>query len=145
MTHLTTTNDTPTPSTHGARRKRLAGVIPHPWSLAVLLRALKERSMRTVLYVFCAALLCSGCTIYIGPYDDSGGTAPGKPSVLPDPDDGAMDEPALDEAAQARKEEAERYTAEVIYKGGEIFGTFQLPSGDVLDFINRDTLPALPI
>jgi hypothetical protein len=67
--------------------------------------------------------------------------------VLPDPKDGPLDEPPLDEAQQARKEETERYTREVVYKGGEILEAFQLPSGDVLDFIKRDTvleLPSLP-
>lgn len=32
----------------------------------------------------------------------------------------------------------------MIYKGAEILASYQLPSGDILDFINRDTLPALP-
>lgn len=86
------------------------------------------------------AILCSGCTIYIGPYEGSDGTA----SVLPDPKEGAYDGPALDEAQQARKAEAERYTVDVVYRGAEVLQSFQLPSGDVLDFINRDTLPALP-
>jgi hypothetical protein len=95
-------------------------------------------------FVSCAALVCSGCTIYIGPYDDSDRNAPGKPSVLPDPSEGPTNEPALDEAQQARKEEAERYVTDVIYQGGTILGTIQLPSGDVVDFIDRGSLPALP-
>lgn len=90
------------------------------------------------------ALVCSACTIYIGPYDGTDEPAPGKPSVLPDPEGTEEDERALDEAQRARKEEAERYTAEVVYQGAEILETVQLPSGDVLDFLNRDTLPALP-
>ena len=85
----------------------------------------------------------SACTIYIGPYDDSDGTAPGKPSILPDPNEGPMDEAALDEAQQARKEEAERYVMEVIYQGGTILEAIKLPSGDIVDFIDRGTLPAL--
>lgn len=96
--------------------------------------------MRAVLFVSFAVLVCSGCTIYIGPYDDTRGAAPGKPSVLPDPTGEPVDEPTLDEAQQARKEEADRYIAEVIYQGGEIVASVQLPSGDVLDFINRDSM-----
>ncbi len=90
------------------------------------------------------ALLCSGCVITIGPLDETTGNGDGKTSVLPDPEEEPVDEPALDEAQQARKEEADRYTADVIYQGAEVLATFQLPSGDILDFINRDTLPALP-
>lgn len=86
----------------------------------------------------------NGCTITIGPYDDTGESAPSKPSVLPAPTGGAADDPPLDEAQQARLEETEWYTRSVIYKGGEILQAVQLPSGDILDFINRDTLPALP-
>jgi hypothetical protein len=55
-----------------------------------------------------------------------------------------VDEPPLDEAQQARLEETEWYTRSVIYKGGEILQAVELPSGDVLDFIKRDTLPAIP-
>lgn len=86
------------------------------------------------------SILCSGCTIYISPYDGKDGTA----SVLPNPGEGDADGPALDEAQRARKEEAERYTVQVIYRGAEIITAFQMPSGDVIDFINRDTLPGLP-
>jgi len=91
-----------------------------------------------------ASLLCSGCIITIGPLDETAENGDGKTSVLPDPGEEPVDGPPLAEAQQARKEEADRYTAEVIYQGGEILATFQLPSGDVLDFINRDTLPTLP-
>jgi hypothetical protein len=90
------------------------------------------------------ALISSACTITIGPYEDTRGTAPPKTSVLPDPQGGSADEPPLEEAQQARLEETEWYTRNVIYKGGEILHTIQLPSGDVVDFINRDTLPGLP-
>jgi len=94
---------------------------------------------RLLRFLLALPLVCSACTIYIGPYDDSG-TAPRN---LPDPKDG-VDEPALDEAQQTRKVEAEQYTLNVIYKGAEIREAFQLPSGDVLDFVNRDTLATLP-
>ena len=98
---------------------------------------------------FCLLLLltlvCGACTITIGPYDDTGGSASPKASVLPDPKDGSAEEPLLDEAQRARREETERYTAATIYKGGEVLQAIQLPSGDVLDFINRGTLPAVEL
>lgn len=45
---------------------------------------------------------------------------------------------------QARKAEADLYIAQVIYKGGHIVGSLQTPSGQDIDFVARDTLPALP-
>lgn len=91
-------------------------------------------------------LVCvgSGCIIRL----EVGGEAQGGPSgdepLLPDPVGQPGDETVLDAAQQARKEEAERYTAEVIYKGGTILKSVQMPSGEVLDFIDRNTLTALP-
>jgi hypothetical protein len=90
------------------------------------------------------ALVGSACTITIGPYDDADGTGPQNTSALPAPKNGPADEPLLDAAQQARKEEADWYVANVVYKGGEVLHAIQLPSGDVLDFIKRDTLPAFP-
>ena len=43
----------------------------------------------------------SACTITIGPYDDTGGTAPQETSVLPAPKGGPVNGPPLDEAQQA--------------------------------------------
>jgi len=67
------------------------------------------------LALLCVLLLlplaCCACTIYIGPYEDNSTSA----SPLPEPNDGSGEEPALDEAQQARKAEAERYTVDVIY------------------------------
>jgi hypothetical protein len=75
----------------------------------------------------------AGCTIYLGPYDDdTGGTANQSGEVI-----------SPEEAQQARDAEAWSYTANVIYKGGEILYSYELPSGDIVDFINRDTLPAV--
>jgi hypothetical protein len=91
------------------------------------------------------ALVGSACTITIGPYDDAEGTGPRTTPALPAPENGPADEAPLDAAQQARKEEADWYTANVIYKGGEILHSVQLPSGDVLDFIKRDTLPAVEL
>ena len=97
-----------------------------------------------VLSLLLLTPVCGACTITIGPYDDTGGTEPRNTSVLPAPNGEPVDEPPLDKAQQARLEETEWYTRSVIYKGGEILQAVQLPSGDVLDFIRRDTLPALP-
>jgi hypothetical protein len=76
----------------------------------------------------------AGCTIYLGPYeDDTGGTANQSGEVV-----------SPEEAQQAREAEAWSYVANVVYKGGEVLYSFELPSGDILDFVNRDTLPAPP-
>jgi len=97
-----------------------------------------------VFILLVIALVGSACTIMIGPYDDKEGTGPRTTPALPDPKNGAADETPLDEAQQARKDETERYTRDVIYSGGEILQAVELPSGDVIDFINRATLPGLP-
>ena len=104
--------------------------------------------MRTLRLVCCLGIslvtpLFSGCTITFGPADDNGAPAGGKPSPLPAPKDPHGDEPVLDTAQQARKAEAEKYVAEVIYKGATIIQTIQLPSGDIVDGLDRATLPAL--
>jgi len=91
------------------------------------------------------ALVGSACTITIGPYDDTGGTEPQKTLALPDPQGESGNEQPLDAAQQARKEEADWHITNVVYKGGKILYTIQLPSGDILDFISRDTLPAVEL
>lgn len=78
-------------------------------------------------------LVLAGCTIYLGPSDDDTGGAADEPGDVVSPE----------EAQQAREEEAWWHTANVIYKGGEILYSFELSSGDIVDFINRDTLPAV--
>jgi Neprosin len=87
-------------------------------------------------------LLCGACTITFGPADGNGAPAGDNPSPLPAPEDPREDEPALDKAQQARKAEAEKYVAEVIYKGATIIQTIQLPSGDIVDGLDRATIPA---
>jgi hypothetical protein len=68
----------------------------------------------TLLYVLLLLpLVCSACTIYIGPYDESSGSG----AQLPEPNEGAVDGPLLDEAQRARKGEVDRYILEVIYQG----------------------------
>lgn len=98
------------------------------------------RHKRACVLVFVLIGIGSGCTIRIGPLDETKGGAAG----LPDPGGGSGDEPALDAAKQARKAEVERYVMQVVYHGGNILHSVQLPSGDVIDFLDRNTLPALP-
>jgi hypothetical protein len=106
---------------------------------------LLRRGFAFLLFLLALASVGSACTITIGPYDDAEGTGPRTTPALPAPENGPADEAPLDAAQQARKEEADWYTANVIYKGGEILHSVQLPSGDVLDFIKRDTLPAVEL
>ena len=95
-------------------------------------RTVMETSLRCIfaclLFLPALASVGSACTITIGPYDDTGGTAPPKTSVLPDQQGGPADEPPLDEGQQARLEETEGYTRDVIYKGGEIVAAVELPA-----------------
>jgi hypothetical protein len=78
-------------------------------------------------------LVLAGCTIYVGPYDDEPGETANQGGEVVSPE----------EAQQAREAEAWSYTANVIYKGAEILYSYELPSGDIVDFVNRDTLPAV--
>lgn len=99
----------------------------------------------TTLRIICVYVLfwicvCGGCTIRIGPLENTGENAP----ILPDPSGGSSNQPALDAAKQARKEEVERYVLQVVYHGATVLHSVQLPSGDVIDFLDRNTLPALP-
>jgi hypothetical protein len=82
-------------------------------------RSFMRTHRNTYLSLLPLTLLCGACTITIGPYDDTGETAPQKTSILPAPKNGPVDEAPLDEAQQARLEEAERYTATRIYKGAK--------------------------
>lgn len=67
------------------------------------------------LVIVLVTLLLSGCTITIGPVDDNGPLVDDRTSVLPEPKQPRGEEPVLDDAQRARKEESERYVAEVIY------------------------------
>lgn len=85
-------------------------------------------------------VVSAGCTIRLGPMENTGENPP----LLSEPVEGSQEPPALDAAQQARKEEADRYTAEVIYKGGTVLASLPLPSGDSIDLVDRNTLPGLP-
>jgi hypothetical protein len=100
------------------------------------------RIISRLLIFFAAPVFMGGCVITIGPFDEVAESGDGTTPVLPDP---PGDEPVpLDEAQQARKDEVNRYIAEVIYQGAAITEAIQLPSGDIIDGLDRDTLPALP-
>jgi len=67
-------------------------------------------------------LVLTGCTIYVGPYDDEPGETANQGGEVVSPE----------EAQQAREAEAWSYTANVIYKGAEILYSYELPSGDIV-------------
>ncbi|MEO5730334.1 MAG: neprosin family prolyl endopeptidase [Byssovorax sp.] len=85
--------------------------------------------------------LLGGCIIEIGAGNDQG--AAGGATTNPPPG-GSGGEGALTDAQQARKDEADRYVAQVIYKGATVTQSLQLASGDVVDGLDRSTFPDLP-
>jgi Neprosin len=84
----------------------------------------------------------SGCTITVGPFDERDPRGSREPSVLPAPSQG--EDPPLDDAEQARKDEVDRHIARVVYRGVPIVQTFRLPNGDVVDVLDRAWLPVIP-
>ena len=107
--------------------------------------------LRIVSYelgTFFFLLMLTACTITIGPYDGTNDRPDDSGYSLPDPsnDDGQStnEQPPLDDAQQARKNEVDKYIRDVVYQGGTIVATLAFPSGDVIDFVDRDTLPTLP-
>ncbi|WP_170319832.1 neprosin family prolyl endopeptidase [Polyangium spumosum] len=108
--------------------------------------------MKGVSIVLIAHIL-SGCVIRFGPLDEDGdGTSVNdeRPTLpTPKPPGGGTpapseEEPVLDDAAQARQAEVDEYIRDTIYDGATIVDSFMLPSGDVVDFLDRNTLPAVP-
>ena len=92
-----------------------------------------------LLLAFMVLSVAGGCVITIGPFDND--DAPREeegegedPSPLPAPSD----------AQQARWDEVDRFIVEEIYKNATIRESVALPSGDIVDFLDRDTLPVLP-
>jgi len=86
-----------------------------------------------------------------GPFEKEEAKGEDNPSTLPTPKPPSgetptppPEDPPLDDAQQARREEVDRYIAEEIYQGATIVDSVALPSGDVVDFLDRSTLPALP-
>jgi hypothetical protein len=100
----------------------------------------------------------SGCKIVFGPGfgpagDDDGGSSSDDGSsggedtspILPEPDNGyAVPGPVLTTEQQDRARERDRYIADTYYQGFTIVRTVQMPSGDIIDWIDDGTLPALP-
>jgi len=79
--------------------------------------------------------LLGGCIIELHAGDDKGASGGGTTSG---------GDPVLTDAEQARKDEADQYIAQVIYKGAPVIQSLQLPSGDVVDGLDRSVFPALP-
>lgn len=89
--------------------------------------------------------LLSGCIIEIGPGRDQGSAGGDSPTPPPGGTGGGSGgTSALTEAQQVRKDEADRYVAQVIYKGATVTKSLQLASGDIVDGLDRSTFPALP-
>jgi len=84
--------------------------------------------------------LLGGCIIEFGAGHDqsAGGDTPSSGGG------GSGGEPGLTGAQQARKDEADRYIAQVIYKGATVTQSLQLASGDIVDGLDRSTFPDLP-
>ena len=96
------------------------------------------------------APLLSGCVIQIDLLGNQGPLREDDPTALPTPrpPDGEMpapnpDEPVLNGSQQTRKDEVDEYIREVIYHGATILDSVVLPSGDVVDFLDRNMLPAV--
>jgi hypothetical protein len=101
-----------------------AGMLSRIGRAAQRNRGLMSMRWYTFLLLLLLTLVGSTCTLRIGSYEDTGGDAPQKTSVLPAPDDGTTDEPPLNEAQQARLEEAEWYIATIITYNGEWLGYY---------------------
>ncbi|MCK6591380.1 MAG: neprosin family prolyl endopeptidase [Polyangiaceae bacterium] len=94
-----------------------------------------------------ALSLMGACTITIGPYDDPEGTGSQNTSsvpTLPEPDNVQGEAWNLTPEQQARREEADRYVIEKVYKGYKILRTVQDEHGDIIDWIASDTMEQLP-
>jgi Neprosin len=87
--------------------------------------------------------LLGGCIIEIGAGHDQsaagGDTPPSGGSG-----DGGGGATGLSDAQQARKDEADRYVAQVIYKGATVTKSLELASGDIVDGLERSTFPDVP-
>ncbi len=79
------------------------------------------------------------CVIVLGDGSGSlgggGGEGQGTASALPDPEEWRVPPPELSPEQQRRKDEADAYIAEHVYKGRPIEKTVQGYSGDILDYI----------
>ena len=106
-----------------------------------------RRIFAFLLLLLALALVGSACTITIGPYDEAEGTGPRNTSALPslpEPDNAQGEPWNLTPEQQARREEADRYVLEKVYRGYTILRTVQDEHGDILDWIASDTMEQLP-
>ena len=106
-----------------------------------------RRIFAFLLLLLALALVGSACTITIGPYDEAEGTGPRNTSALPslpEPDNAQGEPWNLTPEQQARREEADRYVLEEVYRGYTILRTVQDEHGDILDWIASDTMEQIP-
>jgi hypothetical protein len=90
------------------------------------MRTFLRRIFAFLLLLLALALVGSACTITIGPYDEAEGTGSQKPSALPslpEPDNAQGEPWNLTPEQQARREEADRYVIEKVYKGSRTIST----------------------
>jgi Neprosin len=82
--------------------------------------------------------LLSGCII------DLSNLGGGSEHVTPSGGTTSGGDPGQSDAQRARKDEADQYIAQVIYKGAPVLQSLKLASGEVVDGLDRSVLPALP-
>jgi Neprosin len=87
--------------------------------------------------------LLGGCIIELGAGHDQSAAAGDTP---PSGGSGGQGGGAtgLTGAQQARKDEADRYVAQVIYKGATVMQSLELASGDIVDGLDRTTFTDVP-
>jgi hypothetical protein len=106
-----------------------------------------------MLLPLASALLLSGCVIQFDITGDHGKSGQEESASLPPPKTpggGGTTTPSepeapLSDAEQARQDEVDEYIRTVIYQSGTIVDSYVLPSGDVVDFLDRSTLPAVEL
>jgi len=97
------------------------------------------------------SLFLNGCVIRLDITGDDGQSGQDTGVTLPPPkvpgggETPSEPETPLTDAEQARQDEVDNYIRSVIYEGGTIVGSYVLPSGDVVDFVDRKTLPAVEL
>jgi len=89
--------------------------------------------------IFLITPMLGGCIIDLSAGNSQG--AAGGDTTTPQPSGGGDTSAA---ATQARKDEADQYLAQVIYKGATVTQSVQTADGDVVDGLDRVTFPALP-
>ena len=97
-----------------------------------------RRGFASLLLLLALALVGSACTITIGPYDEAEEPGPRNTSALPslpEPDNAQGEPWNLTPEQQTRREEADRYVLEEVYKGYTILRTVQDEHGDIIDWI----------